>query len=91
MLPKHTTATEISKDIKDVLDPVLKDEDVQFFWAILSQDIDSEEEADELLEEMVNKWVTVRGFSIAASWMEEYKNTSETTTVKSTSLRKHLS
>lgn len=91
LLPKHTTATEISKDIKDVLDPVLKDEDVQFFWAILSQDIDSEEEADELLEEMVNKWVTVRGFSIAASWMEEYKNTSETTTVKSTSLRKHLS
>ena len=90
MLPKHIKSGE-SKDVSSVIDDVVKDEDVQFHWTLASQDIDTEEEADELLEEMIHKWITVRGFAIAASWMEAYKTADQQTTKKSTSLRKHLS
>lgn len=87
MLPKHIKSGE-SKDVSSVIDDVVKDEDVQFHWTLASQDIDTEEEADKLLEEMIHKWITVRGFAIAAS---AYKTANQQTTKKSTSLRKHLS
>ena len=44
-----------------------------FIGLLLSQDIDKPENS-ELLTEIVNLWVTIRGFSMAASWLEEYKN-----------------
>lgn len=89
-LPKHIK-DKSKVNVSSLIDTIVKDEDVQFFWAMASQDIDSEEEADELLEEIIHKWVTVRGFAIAASWIEAYKNANEQTTQKATSLRKHLS
>ena len=33
----------------------------------------SEEDAVELLEETVSLWVTIRGVSLAGTWMEVYK------------------
>ena len=71
---------------KSVLDVIIKNENIQFYWTFLSQDIDKPENS-ELLTEIVHLWVTIRGFSMAASWLEEYKN-SKKTTQKSTGLRK---
>lgn len=48
---------------------ITKNEDIQFYWAILSQDIND----PELLGEIIKLWITVRGFSITATWMEVYK------------------
>ena len=36
-------------------------------------------------------WVTIRGFAVAASWLEHYKEEARTTTKKSRGLRKKLS
>ena len=69
----------------------MQNEDVQFHWVLLSQDIDDPQNGEALLVEIVKLWVTIRGFSLAASWMEEYKRNMRKTTEKSTGLRKSIS
>ena len=56
-----------------VIDAVASDDDVQFLWVLLSCDITNEEDAIYLLKEIVGLWLTIRGFSIAGTWLEEYK------------------
>ena len=63
---------------------------MQFFWCILSQDIDDPEQSEELLLEIIKLCVTVRGFSMVASWVEAYKHCQKKTVQKSTSLRKSI-
>ena len=76
LLPRHVLST-LSDDKEsfrqDVLSKVVADEEVQFFWAMLSQEFRDPEEAHELLYEIVKLWVTVRGYSLTASWKEVYK------------------
>ena len=91
MLPKHITKADCDKNVQDVIKVILEDEDVQFSWTLISQDLDSYEEGQELLYEIVRLWVTIRGFSIASTWMEMYKQATQQTKQKSTGLRKHLS
>ena len=47
--------------------------DVQFYWTLISQDIEKEDHAIELLLDIADMWVKIRGFSLASSWLEEYK------------------
>ena len=91
LLPKHIVKTDSDIGVQKVIKQVLEDEDVQFNWTLISQDLDSYEEAQELLYEVVRLWVTIRGFSIASMWMETYKQATKQTKQKSTGLRKHLS
>ena len=91
MLPKHMVKADCTSSVKEVTRAVMDNDEVQFKWTLLSTVIDSEEETQELLYEIVQLWVTVRGFSIAASWMEIYKQATKRTNQKSTGLRKHLS
>ena len=77
--------------VKEVTKAVIDDDEVQFKWTLLSTVIESTEEAQQLLQEIVQLWITVRGYSIAASWMETYKQVTKQTKQKSTGLRKHLS
>ena len=51
-----------------IVSAIANDENVQFFWSMLSADIDGEEQALKLLKEIVGLWVTTRGFSIAGTW-----------------------
>ncbi len=96
-LPKHilTTSSSTKSDrdsfTQDVLHKVSNNDNVQFHWTILSQEIDDPHDSEELLNEIVRLWVTVRGFSITASWMESYKKKEKRTVQKSTGLRKCLS
>ena len=76
---------------KSVFDVIVKNENVQFYWTLLSQNIESPENSEALLTEIIHLWVTIRGFSMAASWMEEYKKNTKKTTQKSTGLRKAIS
>ena len=58
-------------NIRDVLIKIVtEDSDVQFYWTLISQDIDEEEDAIRLLEEIVTLWITMRGFSQATIWLE---------------------
>ena len=50
------------------------DDDVQFYWCLLSGNMD-QECSEKLLELLINKYITIRGFSFAKSLMEIYKDT----------------
>lgn len=76
---------------KDVLIKIVtEDSDVQFYWTLICQDIDEEEDAIRLLEEIVTLWITIRGFSQASIWLEEYKKAKQLTLSKTRALRKKL-
>ena len=67
---------------------VVTNDDVQFYWCLTG---DMEEEVGEMcLEMIVSKWITIRGFSFAASIMEQYKQLNKKGTAKSKSLRTKL-
>ena len=63
----------------------------EFYWSLLSHDIDDLEKSKALLLEIVQLWVTIRGFSMASSWLEDYKSLNKKGTKKSTGLRKSIS
>lgn len=69
---------------------VFDDEEIQWYWLLLSNDIDSQEDANELLTDIITLWVTIRGFSICAMWMEQYKQEIRKGARKSVGLRKKL-
>ena len=72
-------SSKLCDDFKQrVIDNVMKNEDVQWYWTLLSQDIDSEDGAILLLKEIVQLWVTVWGFSLVNTWMETYKRNNKT-------------
>ena len=60
---------------------------VHVFISLVSQCIDSEEDAVELLHNIIFLWVTIRGFSLVATWMEMYKKSIHKTTKQKKSLR----
>lgn len=54
------------EDLREsIIDSVASDEDVQFYWTILSVDIESEDQATLVLKQIIGLWLTIRGFSIA--------------------------
>ena len=63
---------------------VLLNDNVQFYWIMLSTDIQDEQTSQDLLREIVELWLTIRGFSIAREWMEMYKRFSSKATKKNT-------
>lgn len=65
-------------------------ETIQCQWNLLSIDIDDDEHADELLQEICNIWLSIRGHSMTRKWMEEYKISRKKGTKRSRALRKQL-
>lgn len=76
---------------QDVIKRISDNEEVQFHWCLISQLIVSYEDQQILLKDIVTLYITVRGFSIAARWLEDYKKMSKKSTYTSTGLRKSLS
>ena len=72
-----------------MIEAVSNDTDVQFHWSMISVDI-ADEHAIQLLKEIIGLWVTIRGFSIARAWLEDYKQKSKGSVSKSKPLRKEL-
>ena len=62
---------------------------VYYYWSFVSQDIDDEDASQELLYEIASLWVTIRGFSLASTWLEEYKCATKSTVAKNKRLRKN--
>ena len=69
---------------------VIHNDNVQFYWSLISIDIENEEANSELLQHIVKLWLTIRGFSISKAWMEDYKGARAICTAKSKALRKEL-
>ena len=74
---------------KHLLNCVLNDQNVLFYWCMAGQD-ESDEDAQKCLEKIVQKWISIRGHSFANSIMEMYKQKQKKGTGKSKSLRSNL-
>ena len=72
-----------------VTEDTIKDDDVLFYWSISSASM-SQYCANKLLEKIVSKWITIRGFSFAKTMLEMYKKETKKGTQKSKALRKML-
>ena len=53
-------------------------------------DEEHEDSALELLSHIINMYISIRGFGLCKTWMEEYKVALTTTTKKKKGLRKQL-
>ena len=71
----------------DIFHSVLEAENVQLYWSILSADICKQKHCDELLREIVDMWIAIRGYSITGAWLEIDKQCKHKTTKKQKSLR----
>ena len=90
-LPRLLLPTRSDSTTKEaVLEKIMTNEDIQFQWSILSIDIEEEEDGTKLLHEIVTLWLTIRGFSQAAAWMEILKREESEAKRRSKAHRKGL-
>ena len=83
------SAEESSLRKEFIVDAVVSNGDVLFHWYILAVDIRNEKDGLELLRHITELWLTIRGFSIAKTWMDKYKREACAQTTQK-SLRKEL-
>ena len=88
LLPKHIQNSSSDKD--SLQQKIIMNEDVQFYWSMVSVDMEDETASLELLQSIVELWVRVRGFSITAAWLKQYKHASQKVTKAQKGLRKQL-
>lgn len=77
-----------SSNQEKMISVACEDENVLRFWEALAADLDDGSN-EELLRQIVQQWLTIRGFSIAGKWKEMYKERKQGT-AKSASLRQSL-
>ena len=75
--------------IQGVQEQITEAHDVLLFWQGLTPDADCQVQ-EQLLHEIISLFIRIRGFSIAASWLEQYKREKGVRVAKSRSLRKSL-
>ena len=73
-----------------IIDEILDDDNVQFQWCLISTVVEDATASQELLGMIVELWLTIRGFSHAAAYLEFYKQQTKVTIKKATGLRKGL-
>ena len=72
----HRLVSQLHEEDSDkmtIIKSVAEDEDVLFYWSMNSVDIEEESHSAELLSNIISLWLTIRGFSVASTWMEKYK------------------
>ena len=88
-LRKHLQHNKPPNFTQEITGHILNSEDVQFHWCNVACDWE-ENEAEALLHEVVKMWVTIRGFSYASAWVENFKSASTKSLQKSKGVRKKL-
>ena len=82
--------TMLTEGINDKLTTnICKNNDILFYWAIIASNWE-DNEANALLQLLVQHWVTLRGFSSASSFVEKYKQKYKRTVQKSKEVRKNF-
>ena len=74
----------------DVIMSVMESSEVATHWSAIAQPITEEADRSVLLQDIVALWVTMRGFSMASAWMEQFKRAREAHVRKKRGLRKNL-
>lgn len=79
-----------SGDKKDkVVSETIDDENLIFLWEIAT-DMSHGRQSSKLLQEVVELWYAIRGFSITSKLLEQYKKATKTTTKGRKGTRKEL-
>lgn len=90
-LPSHLRqSTDHLKSKESLIQAISSDKDVLSTWNTLAVDISDENQANELLNLLIEQWITIRGFSLTATWLEQYKKASKQSTKKWKALRKEV-
>ena len=55
-----------------IINSIAGNSDVQFFWTLLSVDIETEAHATKFLKQIISIWLTICGNSIAGTWLDNY-------------------
>ena len=76
---------------REIVKFITESKDVQFYWYLISSDVEEEEANQELLCMIVDLWIVIRGFSFARSLLEQYKQLHALNTSKAKALRKGIS
>ena len=76
-------------NILGVKTKVMENDDVLFYWSMVSASWD-EEVASEMLTLLIAEYVKIRGHSTASAWLEQYKRDSKKSVQKSKGVRKQL-
>ena len=85
-----TSAPTLSAGSKaELAESITINEDVLFYWSIISAEWEEKEEQI-LLRMLIDLWVTVHGFSFAESMLEMYKQAQKKTVQKLKGVRKQL-
>ena len=79
----------MKKSGDNIISDIKSDDDLLFLWDMLVVYI-SAEWADKLLTDIVTLWLSIRGHSMAAAWLYEYKEAKEVLMRKKKGLRKEL-
>ena len=66
----------------EIINEVTTNSGIQFYWSVIEDGLD-DDVSQKLLAEGVQLWLTIRGFSIAGAFVEQYKWTAKQTTKKS--------
>ncbi len=77
-------------NLKSSAPNIMSDDDVLFYWSMLTVEIEDEAVSNQLLCMIVEHWITIRGFSHASSIIELYKQANKKNIQKSKGLRKSL-
>ena len=85
-----TAIQEVTSELREkVKQSAMTDEDISFYWCMLTTDVD-DDVGTILLSMIVDLYITIRRFSFAKSFMEQYKQACKKSTQKSKALRKNL-
>ena len=63
-------ATDSQSGKEAIIDHILSDRDVQFYWYMLSVNISNDQDGLELLRHIMKLRLTIRGFGMSKEWME---------------------
>lgn len=72
-----------------VISETIDDENLIFLWEVAT-DMSHGRQSSKLLQEVVELWYTIRGYSIASKILEQYKKATKTTTKGRKGIRKEL-
>ena len=81
--------TQLQKFKMKLQEKILADDDVLHFWDLVSAGWEIEE-SQALLKQIVEHYVTIRGFSFASGLLEKYKQAHKKSIQKSKGVRKQL-
>ena len=86
------TSPSSHPSIKEFISMLVMNNDVQLYWhiAMAAFVVDDIDVSNSLLRMIVELYVTIRGFSYANGWIEQYKQTHKRSTQQSKGLRKKL-